>query len=70
MIEITIEWEIIQRRRTKIDVPDDMPHRQITELAMREVRRGRAGKLDTILADSVASLGWTAADGRFGGQIR
>ena len=67
---VTVEWEHMQRRRARIEVPDDATPEQITEAADREAHTGRAGKLDEILADAVGHVSWTAPDGRFGGRVR
>lgn len=67
---VTIEWERMERRRTSLDVPDDATSEQIGLLAAQEINRGRAGRMDVILKTALGHMGWTAPDGRFGGQVR
>ena len=69
-MNITVEWEHMQRRRAVMDVPDDATPGQITEAAALLAASGRAGQLDEILADAVGHVSWTAPDGRFGGRAQ
>lgn len=69
-MQITVEWEHLQRRRMRLDVPDDASSEQITELVAMETAKGRAGRQDDILADAIGSISWKAPDGRFGGRVQ
>lgn len=69
-MEITVEWEHMQRRRARLEVPDDATPEQITEAAVVMAASGRAGRMDEILADAIGHVGWTAPDGRFGGRAQ
>ena len=69
-MDVTVEWEHMVRRRTSLTVPDDATPEQITTLAVTEAAKGRAGRMDEILADAIGHVSWTAPDGRFGGRVQ
>lgn len=69
-MRVVIEWERMERRRAALDVPDESTAAEITELAVVEAARGRAGKMDDILVDAIGHVSWKAPDGRFGGRVQ
>jgi len=67
-MEIVVEWELVERRKARLEVPDDAESAHITELAAKMAISGRAGKMDEILSRGTGHVQWNAPDGRFGGQ--